>query len=274
MNFYQSHKEKFRTVILEIIIAVCIVFNSNEIISQKKLMSSYTEDLNWENPEWENPEIFEINREEPRATFYSFKSSQKAIENSDWKNSDYYKSLNGDWHFFYSENIKSRPKKFYKQNYDYSSWELIEVPSNWELKGYGTPFYTNIKYMFPANPPFIPHNLNNNGSFIKFFDVPKDWTNRDIYLHFGGVSGAMYVWLNGELVGYNEGSKTPSEFNITDYLINGKNKLSVQILRWSDASYMEDQDFWRLSGIERSVYLRSENKVSIIDRLTIFLRKF
>ena len=265
MNFYQPHKEKFRTVILEIIITVCVVFNSNEIISQKKLMSSYTDDLNWENPEWENPEIFEINREEPRATFYSFKSSQKAIENSDWKNSDYYKSLNGDWHFFYSENIKSRPKKFYKQNYDYSSWELIEVPSNWELKGYGTPFYTNIKYMFPANPPFIPHDSNNNGSFIKFFDVPKDWMNKDIYLHFGGVSGAMYVWLNGELVGYNEGSKTPSEFNITNYLINGKNKLSVQILRWSDASYMEDQDFWRLSGIERSVYLRSENKVSIVD---------
>ena len=119
--------------------------------------------------------------------------------------------------------------------------------------------------MFPANPPHIPHNFNNNGSYIKFFDIPKDWANKDVYLHFEGVSGAMYVWLNGNLVGYNEGSKTPSEFNITDYLVNGENKLSIQVLRWSDASYMEDQDFWRLSGIERSVYLRSENNVSITD---------
>ena len=264
MFFYNSLRYNFKIILLRIII-IGIIFSNNEIFSQKKINSRYTDDINWENPEWENPEIFEINREKPRATFYSYKSSQKAIENSSWKNSDYYKSLNGDWYFFYSENIKSRPQKFYNKNYDYSSWDLIEVPSNWELKGYGTPFYTNIKYMFPANPPHIPHNFNNNGSYIKFFDIPKDWANKDIYLHFEGVSGAMYVWLNGNLVGYNEGSKTPSEFNITDYLVNGENKLSIQVLRWSDASYMEDQDFWRLSGIERSVYLRSENNVSITD---------
>ena len=272
MFSHNSLRNNFKTILFKIIITVGVIFSCNQIFSQKKINSSYTDDINWENPEWENPEIFQINREKPRATFYSYKSSQKAIENSNWKNSDYYKSLNGDWYFFYSENIKSRPQKFYNKNYDYSSWDLIEVPSNWELKGYGIPFYTNIKYMFPASPPNIPHNLNNNGSYIKFFDIPKDWSNKDVYLHFEGVSGAMYVWLNGNFVGYNEGSKTPSEFNITDYLVNGKNKLSIQVLRWSDASYMEDQDFWRLSGIERSVYLRSENKISITTGLLNILK--
>ena len=242
-------------------------FFSKEILSQgqNQLNFEYSDDLTWEKPEWENPEIFEINRENPKATFYSYKSSQKAIENDNWENSSYYKSLNGNWHFFYAEDIKSRPKKFYENNYNHSAWNLIEVPSNWELKGYGIPFYTNIKYMFPSNPPYIPHDINNNGSYIKFFEIPDDWSNKDVFLHFEGVSGAMYVWVNGNKVGYSEGSKTPAEFKITDYLIKGKNKISVQVLRWSDASYMEDQDFWRLSGIERSTYLRAENKLSLID---------
>ena len=220
-------------------------FFSKEILSQgqNQLNFEYSDDLTWEKPEWENPEIFEINRENPKATFYSYKSSQKAIENDNWENSSYYKSLNGNWHFFYAEDIKSRPKKFYENNYNHSAWNLIEVPSNWELKGYGIPFYTNIKYMFPSNPPYIPHDINNNGSYIKFFEIPDDWSNKDVFLHFEGVSGAMYVWVNGNKVGYSEGSKTPAEFKITDYLIKGKNKISVQVLRWSDASYMEDQDF-------------------------------
>ena len=199
--------------------------------------------MNWENPEWENPEIFGINKEKPRAHFYSYKTSKDAINGKGWEESSYYKSLNGKWHFFYAKDVKSRPKTFFKDEYDFSDWDLIDVPSNWELKGYGIPFYTNIKYMFPENPPFIPHEINNNGSFIKLFNIPTKWEDKDIYLHFGGVSGAMYVWLNGHEIGYNEGSKTPVEFNITDYLVKGENKLSIQIMRWSDASYMEDQDF-------------------------------
>ena len=221
--------------------------------------------MNWENPEWENPEIFGINKEKPRAHFYSYKTSKDAINGKGWEESSYYKSLNGKWHFFYAKDVKSRPKTFFKDEYDFSDWDLIDVPSNWELKGYGIPFYTNIKYMFPENPPFIPHEINNNGSFIKLFNIPTKWEDKDIYLHFGGVSGAMYVWLNGHEIGYNEGSKTPVEFNITDYLVKGENKLSIQIMRWSDASYMEDQDFWRLSGIERDVYLIAQNKISIKD---------
>ena len=244
-----------------------LVFFPREILSQGNDLEqfNYSDDIVWNNPEWENPEIFEINREEPTATFYSYKSSKEALINQDWQNSSYYKSLNGKWHFYYSNDVKSRPKRFYANDYNFSDWNSIETPSNWELKGYGIPFYTNIKYMFPANPPFIPHEQNNNGSYIKFFEISDEWSGKDIYLHFEGVSGAMYIWLNGEKVGYSEGSKTPAEFNITKHLVEGKNKLSVQVMRWSDASYMEDKDFWRLSGIERDVYLYAQNKVSLKD---------
>ena len=259
-------KEYFYKFIMNILF-ICLVLIPKEIISQINDIDqiNYSDDIVWDKPEWENPEIFQINREEPTATFYRYKSSSKALVNDDWKNSSYYKSLNGNWHFNYSNDIKSRPKKFYENNYDFSNWDLLEIPSNWELKGYGIPFYTNIKYMFPANPPFIPHDQNNNGSFIKLFDIPAEWSGKEIYLHFEGVSGAMYIWINGKNVGYSEGSKTPAEFKITDYLVKGQNKLSVQVMRWSDASYMEDQDFWRLSGIERDVYLFAQNNISLKD---------
>ena len=259
-------KEYFYKFIMNILF-VCLVLIPKGIISQINNIDqiNYSDDIVWDKPEWENPEIFQINREEPTATFYRYKSSSEALVNDDWKNSSYYKSLNGNWHFNYSADIKSRPKKFYENNYDFSNWDLLEIPSNWELKGYGIPFYTNIKYMFPANPPFIPHDQNNNGSFIKLFDIPAEWSGKEIYLHFEGVSGAMYIWINGKNVGYSEGSKTPAEFKITDYLVKGQNKLSVQVMRWSDASYMEDQDFWRLSGIERDVYLFAQNNISLKD---------
>ena len=259
-------KEYFYKFIMNILF-VCLVLIPKGIISQINDLDqiNYSDDIVWDKPEWENPEIFQINREEPTATFYRYKSSSEALVNDDWKNSSYYKSLNGNWHFNYSADIKSRPKKFYENDYDFSNWDLLEIPSNWELKGYGIPFYTNIKYMFPANPPFIPHDQNNNGSFIKLFDIPAEWSGKEIYLHFEGVSGAMYIWINGKNVGYSEGSKTPAEFKITDYLVKGQNKLSVQVMRWSDASYMEDQDFWRLSGIERDVYLFAQNNISLKD---------
>ena len=219
----------------------------------------------WENPEWENPEFFQINREKPRATFYSFPSITEALEGKDWKASPFYQSLNGTWDFYYTDSVQARPEEFYKKDFSVKGWDKINVPSNWELQGFGLPIYTNIKYVFPKNPPYISHTMNNVGSYKRSFDLPKDWNNKDVYLHFAGVSGAMYVYLNGEFVGYNEGSKTPAEFNITKHIISGENQLAVQVLRWSDASYMEDQDFWRLSGIERDVYLRAENLVSIKD---------
>ncbi|AQS94815.1 hypothetical protein BXQ17_12325 [Polaribacter sp. BM10] len=219
----------------------------------------------WENPEWENSEIFQVNREAPKATFYNYDNLDNAILGKNWKSSSYYKSLNGTWNFYYADSVKARPESFYKEDFNVDGWDTISVPSNWELQGFGLPIYTNVVYVFPKNPPFIPHNINNNGSYKRDFQIPKNWKNNDIYLHFAGVSGAMYVYINGKKVGYSEGSKTPAEFNITKYIKSGKNQIAVQVLRWSDASYIEDQDFWRLSGIERDVYLRADKPIAIND---------
>jgi beta-galactosidase len=219
----------------------------------------------WQNPEWENPEIFQIDRELPRATFYSYASTDKALKGNNWQDSPFYKSLNGTWNFYYTDSVQARPADFYKTNFSLKGWDTITVPSNWEMQGFGLPIYTNIVYVFPKNPPFIPHEINNVGSYKRDFEIPSNWNGKDIYLHFTGVSGAMYVYVNGTQVGYNEGSKTPAEFNITKHLKSGKNQIAVQVLRWSDASYIEDQDFWRLSGIERDVYLRADNPIAIHD---------
>jgi len=244
-----------------LLITLIIVVSCNEQSNEKP---NYTAEK-WENPEWENPEVFQINREAPTASFYTYPNVEGAKTNESWENSPYYKSLNGTWQFYYADSVQARPTDFHKADFDTSKWDNIEVPSNWELQGYGMPFYTNIKYMFPANPPYIPHDMNNNGSYKKTFLVPENWDQKDVYLHFAGVSGAMYVWLNDDFVGYSEGSKTPAEFKIDSFLKEGENTISVQVLRWSDASYMEDQDFWRLSGIERDVYVYAKNKVSLRD---------
>ncbi|MBI9042703.1 glycoside hydrolase family 2 TIM barrel-domain containing protein [Lutibacter sp.] len=219
----------------------------------------------WENPAWENPEIFQINREEPTASFYRYENEIDALKNQSWESSTLYKTLNGSWDFYYADSVSARPVDFYKKGFNITGWDKINVPSNWEINGFGIPFYTNITYMFPVNPPFIPHNFNNVGSYKRNFEIPENLVGKEIYLHFAGVSGAFYVWVNGEKVGYNEGSKTPAEFNITKFVSKGMNTISVQVLRWSDASYMEDQDFWRLSGIERDVYVYATEKVTVRD---------
>lgn len=219
----------------------------------------------WENPEWENPEIFEIDREAPVASFYRYTNTKDALANESWEQSPLYQSLNGKWDFYYAENPMKRPVDFYKNDFDLTGWDTIPVPSNWEIQGHGIPFYTNITYMFPANPPYIPHEINPVGSYKLEFEIPDTWNDKEIYLHFEGVSGAMYIWLNGEMVGYNEGSKTPAAYNITKLAKQGKNALAIQVLRWSDASYLEDQDFWRLSGIDRDVYVYATPKSTLKD---------
>jgi beta-galactosidase len=234
------------------------------VIAQDVEKPTYTAPK-WENPEWENPEIFQINREKPSASFYRYTDADSALKNDSWNNSPFYKSLNGTWDFYYADNVTTRPTNFYKNDFSLKGWNKIEVPSNWELKGYGIPFYTNIVYMFPANPPFIPHTMNNNGSYKRDFEIPENWSGKDIYLNFEGVSGAIYVWINGVKVGYNEDSKTPATFKITDVVKKGKNTIAVQVLRWHDGSYLEDQDFWRLTGIERDVFIYATNKVTIRD---------
>ena len=246
---------------LKIFAVLVLVVSCKEGVIPKPIYNA----AKWENPEWENPEIFQINRAPARATFYNFESIDEIDSSKDWKESSSYKLLNGNWHFYYADSVQGRPVDFYKTNFSLKGWDTISVPSNWEMQGFGLPIYTNIVYVFPKNPPFIPHNINNIGSYKRDFEIPSHWNGKDVYLHFAGVSGAMYVYINGTQVGYNEGSKTPAEFNISKYIKSGKNQIAVQVLRWSDASYIEDQDFWRLSGIERDVYLRADNPIAIND---------
>ncbi len=217
-----------------------------------------------EQPDWENPEVFAEGREAVRATVFPYPTAQQALQGFH-KNSPWFKSLNGDWKFKFSPTPDSRPADFFQPGYDTSSWATIPVPSSWEMQGYGTPIYTNIVYPFPANPPYIPHDDNPVGSYVRTFTVPADWKDRQVFLHFDGSTAGMYVWVNGHKAGYVQSAKNPAEFNITDYLVPGENTLACEVYRWTDGSYMEDQDFWRLSGIDRDVYLYSTAPLRIAD---------
>jgi len=214
--------------------------------------------------DWENPQIIQKNRERPRATFYSFASQTKAIENNIAKG-EYIKCLNGKWKFSYVEKASKRPLDFYKTDKDHSNWDEIPVPGNWELYGYGFPNYTNIKYPFKKNQPKIADDYSPVGSYVTWFNIPSNWDDREVYIQLGSVKSGYYIWINGKEVGYNQGSKLPAEFNITPYLLKGKNKLAIQVFQFTDGSYLEDQDFWRLSGIQRDVYLFARPKVHIRD---------
>ena len=214
--------------------------------------------------DWENQAVSEINREASHASLMPFDTEAKVIAN-DFSASPYYKSLNGKWKFNLVTKPADRSASFFVKNFDDSAWKLIDVPSNWEMKGYDYPIYTNIKYPHKATPPTIQENYNPVGSYRMEFETPADWNGKEIILHFGAVSSAMYVWVNGEKVGYSEDSKTPAEFNITKYMKSGKNLLAVQVFRWCDGSYLEDQDFWRMSGITRDVYLVARNATHVFD---------
>ena len=227
-----------------------------------------------ENPFWENPEIFNLGQIEPHANFISFSNMADlfAVNSFQKPNSRWVKLLNGKWKFHWVKKPADRPKDFYKNDFDVSNWDEIVVPANWEMKGYGTPIYVNDRYPFPKNPPYIPHDNNPVGSYKKSFSIPRDWGDKEIFIQFGAVKSAAYFWLNGEFIGYNQDSKTPAEFNITSlvkrqakHLRRGENTISVEVYRWSDGSYLECQDFWRLSGMEREVYLWAVPKTHIRD---------
>jgi len=214
--------------------------------------------------DWENPEMFNQNRENPHATLISFPDEQSALE-AIKANSPYYLSLDGTWKFNWVKSPDQRPFWFFKDNYDTRDWKDIEVPSNWQMKGYDVPIYVNISYPYKMDPPLIQHDWNPVGSYKRSFKVPSDWKNKEVFLHFGAVSSAFYVWVNEQLVGYSQDSKVPAEFNITKYLKGGNNSVSVEVYRWCDGSYLEDQDFWRLSGIQRTVFLHARPKTFIAD---------
>ncbi len=231
-----------------------------------KRYSKYEDVLFTENEprNWENPSVLNINKEDPHATFISFPDEQSALDAKKTASPNYL-SLDGMWKFNWVKSPDQRPYWFFKDDYDVRDWEEIEVPSNWEMKGYGVPLYVNIGYPFKMNPPYIHHEWNPVGSYKRTFKIPSDWRGKEVFLHFGAVSSAFYVWVNEELVGYSQDSKTPAEFDITRYLKRGNNSIAVEVYRWSDGSYLEDQDFWRLSGIQRSVFLHARPKTYIND---------
>jgi beta-galactosidase len=214
--------------------------------------------------EWENQTLVERNKEKAHATLIPFADEAGVIKDDEFL-SPFYKSLNGTWKFNYVDKPADRPTTFFQPNFNDNSWKSIAVPSNWEIKGFGVPIYTNSIYPFPANPPFIPHEYNPVGSYRTSFEIAADWKEKDVFLHFGSISGMAYVWVNGKEVGFSKTAKSPAEFNISTYLQPGKNTLAVQVFRWHDGSYLEDQDFWRLSGIERNVFLLARNKTAIVD---------
>ena len=215
-------------------------------------------------PDWENPQVTSINRLPVHATFYSF-SEEDAARTAPREASSWLRSLNGDWKFHWVDRPAKVLQGFYKPDYDVADWAKIDVPSNWEMRGYGTPIYVNIRYPFAVDPPRIASDNNPVGMYRREFEVPADWQGRQIVLHFGGVSSACYVWVNGQRVGYSQDSRLPAEFDITDVVRSGKNTLAVQVFRWCDGSYLEDQDHWRMSGIHREVLLAARPRVGIAD---------
>ncbi len=212
---------------------------------------------------WENPMITSINRDPSRATAYSYATVEEALKN-DRTNNKRMLFLNGDWDFKFVYKPADAPQNFHLE--EVKGWDKIHVPSNWEMQGYDIPIYRSAVYPFtPIDPPRIPKDYNGVGSYQKTFELPSSWEGMNITLHFGGVTSAYQLWVNDKYVGYAEDSCLPSEFNVTPYLRKGKNRVSVQVLRWSDASYLEDQDHWRMSGIHREVFLMAEPKVRIAD---------
>ena len=217
-------------------------------------------------PDWENPAVLGINKLPYHATLQL---------PSKWKECKEIVSLDGEWQFHWSRNPEERPVGFEREDYDVSQWHKIKVPGNWQTQGFGTPIYTNIEYPFKRNRPSVTsepprdwtayENRNPVGSYVTFVNVTKEMLAKNLILHFGGVHSAMYVWINGKKVGYSQNSMSPAEFDVTSYLREGMNKLAVEVYRWSDGSYLEDQDMWRLSGIFREVQLWVRPLVHISD---------
>ncbi|MBB3207545.1 beta-galactosidase [Rhodopirellula rubra] len=229
--------------------------------------------------DWESETTFERNKLAARVPTYSYSNVEDALVGD--RSRSRMRSLNGTWKFRYVDRTNERPTDFMAADFVGDGWDDIPVPSNWELQGHGQPIYTNITYPFtprifdktlkydwkgpqPPRPPFI-YRDNPVGSYFRDFEVPEDWKDQSILLHFGGVSSAFYVWVNGQQVGYSQDSCLAAEFDVTPYVKPGANRVAVQVFRWSDGSYLEDQDMWRLSGIQREVMLLAQPKIALND---------
>jgi len=214
-------------------------------------------------PDWENPHLLQRNREAAHTTLLPFPDEATARAGEPAA-SPWFKLLSGAWRFHYAASPDAAPQGFEEAGFDASAWDTLPVPSNWQMHGYGRPNYTNVTYPFPVDPPRVP-NDNPTGCYRRTFALPEEWAGRQVFLHFGGVNSAFHVWLNGEPVGYSQGAHLPSEFNVTSLVRPGENTLAVRVYQWSDGAYLEDQDFWRLSGIFRDVWLFATPDVHMRD---------
>ncbi len=245
------------------IVSLCFIAAMGSVSAQTDKYSELT-----------NPSLVDINKEAARASFMPFPDEAAAVINN-YEASPYYLSLNGEWKFALTDNPADRPKDFYKPAFDVSGWKNITVPGNWEMQGFSFPIYVNTPYEFvnkgfppyleAPKPPYVPETFNPVGMYRREFEVPQTWDGKEIFLSIDGVKSAAYVYVNGEFVGMSKDSKTPARYDITSFVKDGKNTLALEVYRWSDASYVECQDFWRMSGIERDVYLFAQPKVRIAD---------
>ncbi|MBV6457907.1 MAG: Beta-galactosidase [Fimbriimonadaceae bacterium] len=203
--------------------------------------------------DWENPSLLGSGKLPPRCTAWPFRTAEEALA-TEWDQGSLVQSLDGDWKFYWVASPAARLQRFHEVDYDDSRWGELPVPSCWESHGYGIPVYSNVRYPFPADPPLVGSD-NPVGAYLCRFEVPREWEGRDVVLRFGGVYSFFYVWVNGQFVGLSKDSKGPAEFRITDFLVPGVNVLAVEVFKYSDGSYLEDQDMWRFGGIFRSVHL-------------------
>ncbi|HEY9197093.1 MAG TPA: sugar-binding domain-containing protein, partial [Mucilaginibacter sp.] len=225
-------------------------------------------------PDWENEAVFGINKEETHVSYVPYAKTDEALRGVA-EASPYYFTLDGSWKFNWVKQPSERPVNFYRNDFDDSSWKTIPVPCNMEMQGYGTPIYTNFIYPFKPDPPkvisaspadwTVSKEPNPVGSYRRSFEIPAGWNGREVFVHFNGVQSAFYIWVNGEKVGYSENSMSPAEFDITRYVKPGKNNIAVEVYKYSDGSYLEDQDMFRFSGIFRSVFVFATPKLHIRD---------
>ena len=217
---------------------------------------------------WNTPELNQQNREQRRANFFSYESINLA-EQGDKSKSSRYLSMEGTWKFNFVKNHQDAPKDFFRTDFNDNEWEEFPVPGLFEINGYGDKIYKNVGYAwcttFKTNPPYIGETDNYTGSYRREFELPSAWNGSDVFFHVGSATSNLSVWVNGKYVGYSEDSKIAAEFNITKYLKKGKNLIAMQVMRWCDGSYLEDQDFWRFTGIAREVYLYAREKTRIAD---------
>lgn len=212
--------------------------------------------------DWEHPEKVSLNTQPPHAYYIPYPDEAQAIKKG---SSSFEQSLDGTWKFKLVNTVAERPLDFYKTNFDTKQWSNIKVPANWQTEGFDKFIFTDVEYPISPNPPFVPKDYNPVGSYKRAFTVSKEWKNKNVFIHLGAVNSFFYLWINDHYVGFSKDSKTPAEFDITPFLQKGANSVSVQVFRFSDGTYLEGQDMWKLSGMDRSVYLIARPKLSVYD---------